>query len=154
MIKQIVLGITLLAVLPGLLGIGLVHHHCITCNNQETSITLFLLPHEHHSEPCECETSPSAARECPSAHQHQHQHHTHQCQVDLHKLNIPMQMDQVRKLVPPVIGLDCLYFTTLLLSPDYLQANLLLVDNLESPPPFFQRHQSPQRLSLNAVYRL
>ncbi len=154
MIKQLFLWIALLAILPGLLGVGLVHHHCITCNNQQTSITFLLLPHNHHSEPCDCEQAEHVAKACPSVPEHQHQHHSHQCQVDLHKLNIPMQLDQARKLVPSIISLECLYFTTLLLNPGYLQVSLLQANNPEPLPPVFQRYQSPQRLSLNAVYRL
>lgn len=154
LIKQSLSWVIILTLLPPLLGTGLVHHHCITCNNNQTEATLFLMPHDHPPETCGIEMGEDEPLEACSTRDNSHEHHRHQCHVDFYLLNIPSQLTQVRKLVPSLYSLQCLFYTSLFHNPLHPQESPLLTQACSAIPPFMERYQSLQRLSKNAVFRL
>lgn len=151
--KHIVITwLLLIALLPGLIGTALIHHHCNTCNHSHTEAAILVIPHNHSSEPCICETDCEINTATLHDHTHKHQHH---CRVDLKKIDIPLNFTQPEELLPYLISIDLFLnidFIGLILSHEPLIAiNSFLK---ESPPLPFLSNKGGHRQSIFETFLL
>jgi hypothetical protein len=149
--SQITALAILLALLPGILGVGLVSHFCNTCQQSHKEAALLVLPHDHEDKSCACELSDN--HETCHKDQDETHHHHHHCKVDIKRLDIPVISRQTKVIVPPLASLDISFET----HPPYICsiiANYHETEIKNSSPPVLQHHKGTQHLSVFCVFRL
>lgn len=150
-LKHIVITwLLLFTILPSLIGTALVHHHCDTCDHSHTEAALLVLPHDHNTEPCICETKCEV--NVTTLHDHEHQHH---CQVDLKKIDIPLNLTQPEELLPLLISIDLLshkdFIGSILSHEPLLSPNSVFK---EAPPLLFLSYKGGHRQSILETFLL
>lgn len=148
---QITALAVLLALLPGILGIGLINHFCSTCQHAHKEAAMLVWHHDHEDESCACEWSDNHDT-CEISHLETHHHH-HQCQVEVKRLIIPIVSPHSRETVPPRTSSDIrleifpfgIYSTF---------AHFYTTQRRHFSPPVLQHGKGTQRLSVFGVFRL
>lgn len=140
---QISALLLIIAMMPTILGLSVIHHYCSGCGDEQKQIAFFPVSHNHDNIECFCKhhtdanlcTDETKTCECKKQQNEQHKHY---CFIDYKKLDYNCTNQQYKEQLPLPVKLDV--FAGVMPEIVYALKNSQIKENLENflfPPPLY-----------------